>query len=253
MKRNSMLYDCFIVMDSEDSSLLNKFSNTSVFLTVYCLDTLEGKKKGNLLLREFGTRKTPFVCVRFKGETVKCFYKDNLENPIDSFIDWIYFNNMENTEIIKQFETHLQQHIKVPVQNLGTCKLPTYATIGSSGADLRAYLKEAVILQPGERKLIPTGLHMSIPKGFELQVRPRSGLALKNGISVLNTPGSVDGDYRGDIGVILMNFGDKPFTVNPGDKIAQGVFARVYQADFEEVDSLDETERGSGGFGHTGI
>ena len=107
-----MLYDCFIVMDSEDFSLLDKFSNTSVFLTVYCLDTLDGKKKGNLLLREFGTRKTPFVCVRFKGETVKCFYKDNLENPIDSFIDWIYFNNMENTEVIKQFETHLQQHIK---------------------------------------------------------------------------------------------------------------------------------------------
>ena len=243
------MYDCYIVTNQEVD--ISQFPD--LFLEVYNLHTSNGHKKGWALLNEFGTKKTPFICVKYKGTVVKCFYADNLENPIDNFINWHFFNNMENTEILQQVENHLQQKLNVKVQNLGTCKLPTYATTGSSGADLRAYIKEAITLQPGERKLIPTGLHMSIPKGFELQVRPRSGLALKNGITVLNTPGSVDGDYRGDIGVILMNFGDKPFTVYPGDKIAQGIFARVYQASFEEVDSLDDTERGSGGFGHTGI
>lgn len=243
------MYDCYIVTDKEID--ITQFPD--MFLEVYNLHTSAGHKKGWALLNEFGTKKVPFVCVRFKGVTVKCFYADNLDDPIESLINWLYFNGMENTEVIKQVENHLQQKINVKVQNLGTCKLPTYADSGSSGADLRAYLKEAVVLEPGERKLIPTGLHMSIPKGFELQVRPRSGLALKNGITVLNTPGTVDSSYRGDIGIILFNTSNKPFTINPGDKIAQGVFTRIYQANFEEVDDLDETERGSGGFGHTGI
>lgn len=249
-----MNYDVILVIDNaqDEIRLLNELDN-DIFVEIHHLGTRSGKKAGWKVLNEFGTTKVPFICAKHMGTTVKCFYSDSSNDVIGDFINWLYFNNMENTEVISKVEDYLQQKINVKVQNLGTCKLPTYATNRSSGADLRAYIKEAVTLQPGERKLIPTGLHMSIPKGFELQVRPRSGLALKNGITVLNTPGTVDGDYRGDIGVILMNFGDKPFTVYPGDKIAQGVFARVYQADFEEVDSLDDTERGSGGFGHTGV
>ena len=131
-------------------------------------------------------------------------------------------------------------------------ELPTYGSDEAAGADLRAHLKEALVLQPGERKLIPTGLKMALPKGFELQVRPRSGLAYKSGISVLNTPGTIDSDYRGEIGVILINLSQEPFEVLPGMRIAQGILAPVYKAHFKRVDALELTARGEGGFGHTG-
>ena len=119
--------------------------------------------------------------------------------------------------------------------------------------DLRANLDEPVILKPLERKLIPTGLHIALPVGFEAQVRPRSGLALKKGITVLNTPGTIDADYRGEIGVVLINLSQEEFVVNDGERIAQMVIARHENAEFIEVEVLDETERGEGGYGHTGV
>ena len=131
--------------------------------------------------------------------------------------------------------------------------IPEYKTLGAAGMDLHANNKEAIMIKPGEHKLIPTGLKMSIPVGYEMQIRPRSGLVLTHGVTVLNAPGTVDSDYRGFIGIILYNAGNKNFYVNRGDRIAQGVFAEVTQCTFIEVDKLDETDRGSGGFGHTGI
>lgn len=131
--------------------------------------------------------------------------------------------------------------------------LPKYMSHAAAGMDLYAAVTEPVILKPGERKLIPTGLKMSMPEGYEAQVRPRSGLALKNGISVLNTPGTIDADYRGEVGVILVNLGQENFTVNRSERIAQMVINKVEQPKIEEVADLDETKRGSGGFGHTGV
>ena len=130
--------------------------------------------------------------------------------------------------------------------------VPEYKTLGSAGMDLYANNKEAIMIKPGERKLIPTGLKMSIPVGYEMQIRPRSGLVKEHGVTVLNAPGTVDSDYRGFIGIILYNAGERNFYVNRGDRIAQGVFTEVTQCTFVEVDSLDETERGAGGFGSTG-
>ncbi|WP_407495213.1 dUTP diphosphatase [Pseudooceanicola sp. MF1-13] len=132
--------------------------------------------------------------------------------------------------------------------------LPTFATAGAAGADVRANLPEAasVELAPGARALIPTGLRMAIPDGFEVQVRPRSGLALKHGVTVANAPGTIDSDYRGELGVILVNLGDQPFVVTHGERIAQLVVAPVVQASFEVVADLDATDRGTGGFGSTG-
>lgn len=131
--------------------------------------------------------------------------------------------------------------------------LPSYETENSAGMDLRANLPEGdVVIEPNERKLIPTGLYMALPEGFEGQVRPRSGLALKHGVTVLNAPGTVDADYRGEVGVILINLGSEDFTVKDGDRIAQMVIAKHEQFQLVETDSLDETERGTGGFGHTG-
>lgn len=129
---------------------------------------------------------------------------------------------------------------------------PIYATEQSAGMDLRANLKESVTLNPLERKLIPTGLYISLPAGFEAQVRPRSGLALKKGITVLNTPGTIDADYRGEICVILVNLSNEPFVVENGERIAQMVVAKHERVEWQEVEVLDETERGAGGFGHTG-
>lgn len=131
--------------------------------------------------------------------------------------------------------------------------MPQYATSQSAGMDLRADIGEPVTLRPLERRLIGTGLHIALPAGYEAQVRPRSGLALKQGITVLNTPGTIDADYRGEIGVVLVNLSDKDFVVNPGERIAQMVIARYEQAEFEQVELLDETERGEGGYGHTGV
>ena len=143
--------------------------------------------------------------------------------------------------------------MKVQIINRGHHPLPQYATEQSAGLDLRANLNSPVELKPLERKLIPTGLYMALPKGYEAQVRPRSGLAIKNGITVLNSPGTIDADYRGEICVILINLSDQPFLINDGERIAQMVIARHEQAEWEQVDVLDETERGAGGFGHSGV
>jgi dUTP pyrophosphatase len=130
--------------------------------------------------------------------------------------------------------------------------LPEYATPHSAGLDLRAHLNEPLVLQPGERRLVPTGLRMALPEGWEAQVRPRSGLALKHGVTVLNSPGTIDADYRGPVGVIVVNHGSEAFEIAPGERIAQLVFARYERAEWQIVDELDATERGSGGFGHSG-
>lgn len=143
--------------------------------------------------------------------------------------------------------------LKIKIVNKGKQPLPQYATVQSAGMDLRADIDEPVTLRPLERRLIGTGLHIALPAGYEAQVRPRSGLALKHGLTVLNTPGTIDADYRGEIGVVLINLSDKEFVVNPGERIAQMVVARYEQADLEQVELLDETERGEGGYGHTGV
>lgn len=130
--------------------------------------------------------------------------------------------------------------------------LPNYSTSHSAGMDLRAHLDEPVTLKPMERRLIPTGLFIELPEGYEAQIRPRSGLALKKGISVLNTPGTIDADYRGEIGIILVNLSDQEFEVRNGERICQMVINRVEKASWVEVSSLEESERGAGGFGHTG-
>ncbi len=142
--------------------------------------------------------------------------------------------------------------MKVAIINKSTNTLPSYETSASAGLDIRAFIEEKLTLSPGERKLIKTGLFLEIPEGYEAQVRPRSGLALKNGITVLNSPGTIDADYRGEIGVILINHSSEIFEINSGDRIAQLVFAKVEQAVWFETESLNETERGEGGFGSTG-
>lgn len=131
--------------------------------------------------------------------------------------------------------------------------MPQYSTKSSAGMDLRANLSESVLLKPLERKLIPTGIFIELPDGYECQIRPRSGLALKSGITVLNTPGTIDADYRGEIGIILVNLSSEPFVVNNGDRICQMVVARHSTVEWESVEVLEESERSSGGFGHTGI
>ena len=143
--------------------------------------------------------------------------------------------------------------LKIQVINKGHQPLPKYATPQSAGMDLRANLEEPIILRPLERRLIPTGLHIALPAGYEAQVRPRSGLALKKGITVLNSPGTIDADYRGEVGVLLINLSQEDFVVNDGERIAQMVIARHEQGEFETVEVLDETERGEGGYGHTGV
>ena len=143
--------------------------------------------------------------------------------------------------------------IKIQVVNRGHQQLPAYATPQSAGMDLRANLDAPITLHPMERRLIPTGLHIALPEGYEAQVRPRSGLALKHGLTVLNTPGTIDVDYRGEIGVVLINLSQEDFVVNDGERIAQMVIARHEQGDFVAVEQLDETERGTGGYGHTGV
>ena len=144
--------------------------------------------------------------------------------------------------------------MKVKVINLNPNNpLPKYETNDSSGMDLRANINTEWTVEPGERVLVPTGLKMAIPSGYECQIRPRSGLALKKGITVLNTPGTIDADFRNEVGIIIINHSNDTFTINPGDRIAQAVFSKTEHAELEEVDELDETERGEGGFGHTGV
>jgi dUTP pyrophosphatase len=144
--------------------------------------------------------------------------------------------------------------VKIRVLDEGdVMPLPSYASEGSSGLDLRAAVKEEVIVNSGEIKLIPTGLAVSIPHGYEGQIRPRSGLALKYGIGIANSPGTIDSDYRGEIGIIVINWGKRQFAVKRGDRIAQMVITKVCRAEIIEVDDLDSTPRGEGGFGHSGI
>lgn len=144
------------------------------------------------------------------------------------------------------------QSLTVRIINKSTHPLPAYATEGSSGMDLRAFLSASLTLHPGQRMLVPTGLFLEIPEGYEAQIRPRSGLAIKQGITCLNTPGTIDADYRGEIKVILINLSSEEQTIHDGDRIAQMVFQKIEKASLITVDSLNQTERSDGGFGHTG-
>lgn len=142
--------------------------------------------------------------------------------------------------------------VKVSIINRSHHALPSYSTPLSAGMDIRANLEEPITLQPGERRLIPTGLFIALPEGYEAQIRPRSGLAIKHGITVLNSPGTIDADYRGEVKVILANLSDTPFTIEPGERIAQLVVARHERVEWVESEALSDTERGAGGFGSTG-
>ena len=142
--------------------------------------------------------------------------------------------------------------MRIRIKNTSTNSLPAYETIYSAGMDLRAYIKEPLVLKPLMRSLVPTGLFIELPVGFEAQIRPRSGLAYKSGVTVLNSPGTIDADYRGEVKVILINLSGKDFVVNNGDRICQMVIKECIQAEWEETDELENTTRGSGGFGHTG-
>ena len=143
--------------------------------------------------------------------------------------------------------------MEVKIINRSKHQLPSYATALSAGMDLRANLDTPIVLQPLERALVPTGLFMALPQGYEAQVRPRSGLAIKKGVTVLNSPGTIDADYRGEVCVILVNLSNEPFTITDGERIAQMVIARHEQVEWCECEVLDETDRGAGGFGHTGV
>lgn len=142
--------------------------------------------------------------------------------------------------------------MKIQIINKSKHALPQYATALSAGMDLRANIDTPILLKPMQRKLVPTGLYIALPEGFEAQIRPRSGLALKKGITLLNTPGTIDADYRGEIGVIVVNLSEEDFIIEDGERIAQMVIARYEKAEWEEVEVLGETKRGDGGFGHTG-
>jgi len=148
--------------------------------------------------------------------------------------------------------TMIAEAHEVRIVNKGKHALPSYATAHSAGMDLRANLDAPVLLQPGQRALIPTGLFLELPEGTEAQVRPRSGLAFKHGVTVLNAPGTIDADYRGEVGVLLINHGQEPFEVKDGERVAQLVIARYLRAEWQEVADLSSSERGAGGFGHTG-
>lgn len=143
--------------------------------------------------------------------------------------------------------------MKVEIVNKSKHELSKYATAGSAGMDIRANIEQPIVLKPLERCLVPTGLHIALPEGYEAQIRPRSGLALKKGLTVLNSPGTIDVDFRGEIGVILINLSSEDFTINDGERIAQMVIAHYEQAEWEPVETLDDTERGTGGFGHSGV
>ena len=144
-------------------------------------------------------------------------------------------------------------NIEIPCVAQDGAVLPLYKTSGAAGADVCAFLSESIVIKKGERAILPTGLSFAIPQGYEIQVRPRSGLAAKNGVTVLNTPGTIDSDYRGELKVILINLGSEDFTVNNGDRIAQIILAPVTIGSFKVVSLLDSTQRGSGGFGSTGV
>lgn len=144
-------------------------------------------------------------------------------------------------------------NVKVKIINKSKHELPAYGTLFSAGMDIRANLDNPVVVEPMQRILIPTGLYMALPEGFEAQIRPRSGLALKHGIGILNSPGTIDADYRGEIGIILINLSDKSFEIKDGERICQMVVKEFCRVEWEETDTLEETDRGAGGFGHTGV
>ena len=143
--------------------------------------------------------------------------------------------------------------VKVSIINRSHHALPSYSTLLSAGMDIRANLDAPITLMPGERRLIPTGLFIALPEGYEAQIRPRSGLAIKHGITVLNSPGTIDADYRGEVGIILINHSDKAFVIEDGERVGQMVVAQYSRVEWNETDTLDDTERGAGGFGHTGV
>jgi len=143
--------------------------------------------------------------------------------------------------------------MNIRIINRSRNPLPAYETLHAAGMDLRAELEATIFLQPMERKLVPTGLHIELPEGFEAQIRPRSGLAFKHGIGIVNSPGTIDADYRGEIKVLLINFSDQPFEINSGDRIAQMIVAKHEKVDWQPVEVLNETTRGAGGYGHTGV
>lgn len=144
-------------------------------------------------------------------------------------------------------------NVKVKIINRSKHQLPAYETLFSAGMDVRANLTTPITLQPMERTLVPTGLFIQLPEGYECQIRPRSGLAFKKGISIVNSPGTIDADYRGEIGIILINLSNKPFIINDGERICQMVVTQYSRVEWDVVDSLDDSERGAGGFGHTGV
>lgn len=146
-----------------------------------------------------------------------------------------------------------QKNMTIKIINKSNNPMPRYESEQAAGMDIRCNIAEPVVLQPLERKLLPTGLYMELPAGYEAQIRPRSGLALKRGLTVLNTPGTIDADYRGEVGVILINLSNEPQTIEPGERICQMVIARHEHAEIQDVDILSKTERGTGGFGHTGV
>lgn len=159
----------------------------------------------------------------------------------------------EKSALYCYFRVYNANIMKVQIINRSHHQLPAYETVASAGMDLRANIDSPIVLKPMQRCLVPTGLFMALPVGFEAQVRPRSGLAIKKGITVLNSPGTVDADYRGEVCVILINLSQEDFTINDGERIAQMVIARHEQVQWEQVEVLDDTERGAGGFGHSGI
>ena len=177
------------------------------------------------------------------------------ENDLNKKLDRIY-QEMQESGVIEEAKK-LKVALDVKYRNESNNEAPAYKSDGASGFDIRAYVEEAVTLQPFQRKLIHTGLYFELPTGYELQVRPRSGLALKHGVTVLNTPGTVDCDYRGEVGIILINLGQESFTIENGDRIAQGVIQHSLGGRFynlvEVTEKLSETERGEGGFGSSGI
>ena len=161
--------------------------------------------------------------------------------------------NCKSSEMFNFAKLLNDKSMKVQIINKSKHSLPQYATSSSAGMDLRANLDNPIVLKPLQRCLVPTGLYIALPEGFEAQIRPRSGLALKKGITLLNTPGTIDADYRGEIGVIVINLSAEDFIIEDGERIAQMVIARYEQAEWQEVEVLEDTERGAGGFGHTGV
>ena len=190
----------------------------------------------------FGKRTLSKTCLRRWGHT-------SVKKPKN----WIPRYSKQNGAIPPKVCPHTQTHMKIQIINKSHHPLPSYATALSAGMDLRANISSSVTLKPLERYLVPTGIYIALPAGYEGQVRPRSGLATKRGITVVNAPGTIDADYRGEIGVVLINLSQEDFTINDGERIAQLVVARYEQVEFSLVETLDETERGEGGYGHTGV